>query len=162
MLRYSILLAVLLVSLAQTLPFADNSAGNNHSVDPTNNEGSLPKNVRPHAYRIKLEPNLIVNNFTFAGESQIDITVDESTETIVLHATDLKFETKFTRLISKNGLTPVRPTIASTTDNGLYTLTFKKAIAAGDYTLHLKYSGELKEAPMGFYRVKRENDEVIR
>jgi len=48
----------------------------------------LPASVRPHAYRLVLTPDL--PGATFAGDVEIDVTIEEPTASITLNAADLE------------------------------------------------------------------------
>ena len=50
----------------------------------------LPTNVRPSAYDLTLQPDL--ENFTFRGEVDIDLTVREATNEIVMNADEIEIQ----------------------------------------------------------------------
>ncbi|MCH8940542.1 MAG: M1 family peptidase, partial [Chloroflexi bacterium] len=115
---------------------------------PTSNAVLLPSNVQPASYAIHLTPDLVA--FTFTGEESVSIEVLESTDTIVLNASELQ--------VSQATLTPASG--AATTASGItmdadeetLTLTFPSALPAGKGTLHIVFTGELNDKLTGFYR----------
>ena len=111
----------------------------------------LPTAVRPHAYRLVLTPDL--PGATFAGDVEIDVTVERPTASITLNAADL--EIGFAEL---NDGDPDRGYALAPTDITLdaeeerATLTFAEPLAVGPATLHLAFTGILNDKLHGFYR----------
>ncbi len=111
----------------------------------------LPTSVRPHAYRLLLVPDLV--GATFSGDVEIDVSIEEETNRVVLNAAEL--EVTFAEL---NDSDPDRgyalaPTgIALDADEEQVTLTFAEQLATGPATLHLTFTGILNDKLHGFYR----------
>ena len=147
---------VLLVTVAGATPIRNSGDG---SKDPEKPSYYLPKNVKPTNYNIKLIPHIIVDNFTFEGESVIDITVIESfTHQIILHAKDLNFDKNFTSLTNAKNIT-VKPVTTELNDEiEVVIFHFNDSITHGRYKLHLKYIGVLNNKLTGFYRSSYRND----
>ena len=117
------------------------------------------KNVKPIHYKIRLEPNIVKDNFTFTGESNILIeNAEEFLTTIVLHAKNLTIIGKITLLMENgtNTFQTVTPTLDSKTD--FLTLTLMIGIVPGKYILNLHYTGLLHDDMNGFYRSSYKND----
>lgn len=74
-------------------PAVDRSPGANHDASaisdlvPPRSEKRLPRHVSPISYRLELR--IDPESTTFAGRSEIDVTVHKDTYFIVLHATSL-------------------------------------------------------------------------
>jgi puromycin-sensitive aminopeptidase len=115
---------------------------------PTSNAVLLPSNVQPTSYAIHLTPDLVA--FTFAGKESVAIDVLESTDTIVLNASELQVsEATFT---DASGAATTASGIAMDADEETLTLTFPSTISAGKGTLHIVFTGELNDRLTGFYR----------
>jgi len=115
---------------------------------PTSNAVLLPSNVQPASYAIHLTPDLVA--FTFTGEESVTIEVLESTNTIVMNASELQVsEATFT---PANGPATAASDIAMDTDKETLTLTFPSALSAGEGTLHIVFTGEMNDRLTGFYR----------
>lgn len=165
MLWRSIPSVVLLVTLGLASPLKKSSVENGSaraiSSDSKENEYTLPTNVEPISYVIKLEPHLDGKDFTFDGEVNFRFTLHNFTamKTIVLHAVDLEIERKFTSLVSIDGRTTLKPTRQSVdTVKERLTIEFADPIETDTYILNLRYTGKLKEDPKGFYRIRRQID----
>jgi puromycin-sensitive aminopeptidase len=111
----------------------------------------LPTTVRPHAYRLVLTPDLAAA--TFAGDVEIDVTVESPTPSITLNAAEL--EITFAELNDSDpdagwALSPAD--IALDPDEERVTLTFAEPLRPGPATLHLAFTGILNDKLHGFYR----------
>ncbi len=114
-------------------------------------EYRLPTTVRPHAYRLVLTPDLPAA--TFAGDVEIDVTVESPTATVTLNAAEL--EITFAELNDANpdaGYALVPTDIALDAAEERATLTFAEPLAPGPATLHLGFTGILNDKLHGFYR----------
>ncbi|HEV3132708.1 MAG TPA: M1 family metallopeptidase [Acidimicrobiales bacterium] len=126
--------------------------------DPTGTHGPdgttayrLPTSVRPHAYRLVLTPDLPAA--TFAGDIEIDVTVEAPTPSITLNAAEL--EITFAELNDGNpdGGYALAPTAVDLDpDEERATLTFSEPLMPGPATLHLAFTGILNDKLHGFYR----------
>ena len=108
----------------------------------------LPTNVRPSAYDLTLQPDL--EAFTFRGEVDIDITIREATNEIVMNADEIEIqEARLTRADGSN----VEPCcIDFDKEEETVTLGFDEELSVGEARLHLKFTGELNDKLRGFYR----------
>ena len=115
---------------------------------PTSNAVLLPSNVQPASYAIHLTPDLVA--FTFTGEESVAIEVLESTDTIVLNASELQVSEA--TLTPASGAAKTASGIAMDADEETLTLTFPDAISPGKGTLNIVFTGELNDRLTGFYR----------
>jgi puromycin-sensitive aminopeptidase len=109
---------------------------------------TLPSNVKPIGYRLTLEPDL--ETFTFKGEETIELEVAEATSSVTLNAIELDIQA--CRMTSGNGdpITPRATTFDETAETA--TFEFEADIPAGRARLELKFTGELNDRLLGFYR----------
>jgi puromycin-sensitive aminopeptidase len=120
----------------------------------------LPTGVRPHAYRLVLTPDL--GAATFVGDVEIDVTVEEPTDSITLNAAELAIT--FAELNDGNpdGGYALAPTaITLDDDEERATLTFAEPVPAGPATLHLSFTGILNDKLHGFYRSTFTDEEGV-
>ena len=113
----------------------------------------LPTNTIPYHYTICIEPDMSDENFTWTGESSIDINIVEATTNVTMHAyANLLINEDFTELINANGIT-IKP-IEHIRDDELefLRLRFEHEIPIGNYTIKLKYEGEDTRDIVGFYK----------
>jgi puromycin-sensitive aminopeptidase len=106
----------------------------------------LPKNVKPHRYELRLEPDL--KAFTFNGDETVAITVVESTREIVLNALELEIDAASVERGGKS----TSATIRMQPEKERAHLTFPQALAPGDYNLKIVFRGILNDKLHGFYR----------
>ncbi len=128
---------------AQTID--DNSAANGSPAY------RLPTSIRPRAYRLVLTPDL--KAATFAGDVEIDLTVEEPTPSITLNAAEL--EITFAELNegdADRGYALAPTDIALDPEEERATLTFAEPLMPGPATLHLAFTGILNDKLHGFYR----------
>ncbi|XP_011060916.1 PREDICTED: aminopeptidase M1-like [Acromyrmex echinatior] len=90
--------------------------------------------------------NLEEDNFTFHGESNIEIEIRyASLNNISLHSKELELNEMATTLINVNG-TVYKPTEHSHDNKtDILTLNFKNALSPGFYTLNMKFAGIINE-----------------
>jgi puromycin-sensitive aminopeptidase len=106
----------------------------------------LPKTVTPRRYEIRLTPDL--SDFTFRGEVNIAVVVNEATDDVVLNALELEID-KVTAerggkaLSAKAELDPAKERAH---------LRFTEKLSAGDWTLKIVFRGILNDKLHGFYR----------
>ncbi len=108
----------------------------------------LPTTVRPEKYILSLRPHL--DEFTFEGEEEVEITVEEEVSEIVLNAAELEITSA--ELMSLDGVViPARNIeLDETTERA--TLTFERPLSKGHATLTLRFKGVLNDRLRGFYR----------
>ncbi len=111
----------------------------------------LPTTVRPHAYRLVLTPDLAAA--TFAGDVEIDVTVESPTPSITLNAAELVVTFAELNDSDPDAGYALAPTdIAHDPDEERVTLTFAESLRPGPATLHLAFTGILNDKLHGFYR----------
>ena len=109
----------------------------------------LPKAVKPTNYRLRLQPDL--KKFSFAGSSEIEVSVLESTNKIVLNSADLTIhQVAFKSESGKNLAASVLLNEADETAE----FTFPEVLPTGNGVLEIKYDGILNDKLKGFYRSK--------
>jgi len=108
----------------------------------------LPAGVTPDHYRIDITPNAAQRTFT--GIVDIDLTVHQPTERILLNSADL--------VIDKASLAgeAAPPDIAYDTKAQTASFGFGHALRAGPHTLHLEYHGQIFEHASGFFSLDYE------
>jgi aminopeptidase N len=106
--------------------------------------GKLPKDVRPTAYAIRIEPDL--EKLTFTGSETITLRFDQPQKTLVLNAIELE-------IISAaiDGIALPRKGITLNANEQLLTLSLPNEIAAGEHQLSLSFSGKINSQGQGFY-----------
>ena len=114
----------------------------------------LPTSVLPRKYRITLKPDL--TNFTFDGNESVDVSVVEATPEIVLNAVELDIASAS---LQQNGASTAADSITFDEARQTVTLGFPNAIAAGDATLDISFTGILNDRLHGFYRSEYTNPE---
>lgn len=115
----------------------------------------LPANVKPHHYKLDLEP--LFDSFKFNGDVAIQLSVEEESNFVSLNT--LELELLDTTLQLPSGAT-VKP-IGTTTndDDQSTTFEFAETFKEGDkLTLNIKFIGELNDKMAGFYRSTYEQD----
>ncbi|XP_043288509.1 aminopeptidase N-like [Venturia canescens] len=111
------------------------------------------QHVLPRRYTIRIEPNIVPNDFTFNGEIEIEIDVLEDTSLIVLHAAELRIDEYATKLRYLGGPevnVVIRP--AYDPDTNFYVLLLNGCLIRGHYVLEMKYQGILRDDFRGFFR----------
>ncbi len=114
----------------------------------------LPGTSRPHAYDLRLAPDL--DHGTFTGDERIEITVVAPSATLVLNAIELEIGAATLHdgwaSDSPLGTEETALDIALDTELEMATLTAPHTLAPGKYTLVLAFSGSLNDKLCGFYR----------
>nr|XP_012230688.1 PREDICTED: aminopeptidase N-like [Linepithema humile] len=140
----------LLFVTSQSVHHEDNEVVEEYQENPYR----LPKHVVPTHYNIKLIPHIVEGNFTFNGETSIDIEVHKMTNSIALHTVLLTIDESLTRLTGGNG-NAVDNYIPRQHDynneTNILTIQFEELLYPGTYTLYLKYVGVLIDYN-GFYK----------
>jgi puromycin-sensitive aminopeptidase len=109
----------------------------------------LPRNVLPRHYSLVLSPDL--GQATFDGEAAIELQVTETTSEIVLNATEL--EISEVRL-ARDGGKSLSPSVSYLPEEEQASIQLSEPVEAGNWTLHLRFSGKLNDLLHGFYRSK--------
>ncbi len=104
--------------------------------------GRLPKNVRPKAYRIRIEPN--VEHATFVGSVEIEVEAREAVRSFTLNSLGLTIRSA---TLDKDAVLS-----AGTDDTKQFlTLTPRGEVTAGAHTLQIAFSGTMTEQPQGLF-----------
>lgn len=114
---------------------------------PESQAVTLPTNVVPRKYQLKLQPDL--EKFAFQGEETIDIEVAQATSEIVLNSAEI--EVQSAALVRDNGESAATG-ISYDKDRETVTLTFGSPISVGSAQLKVLFTGELNDKLRGFYR----------
>ena len=125
------------------------------TTDETATDGTpdyrLPTSVRPHAYRLVLSPDLPAA--TFAGDVEIDITVERPVTSITLNAAELEITSaELNDGDPDRGYALAPSSIDLDPTEERVTLVFAGTIDPGPATLHLSFTGILNDKLHGFYR----------
>jgi aminopeptidase N len=115
----------------------------------------LPKNIRPLAYRIELEPNLdqlgLANDkqdADFKGKVEVDVEVLRPADAIVLNAAlDLTFQS-----IALDGVPlPLDSALRAEAKPDTVTIRLTRRLETGMHRLAIVYSGKVSRLPQGIY-----------
>ncbi len=107
----------------------------------------LPKNIKPLHYQIELKPD--IENFTFAGNETIDVSISESSSNITLNSLDIDIQSAS---ITVGGSVLKTETITYNKESETCTLAFAQEIPIGNGEIHIAFSGILNDKLRGFYR----------
>ncbi len=121
----------------------------------------LPDNVRPIHYDLTLTPNF--DDFTFAGEVDITVSMEPGTSEIVLNCSEIEIHTASVSWTDNNGEHEHTATgIAYDADTERATISIASAPGddlVGDQHLRMTFTGELNDKLRGFYRSQYANPE---
>jgi aminopeptidase N len=108
----------------------------------------LPSSVTPDHYRIAIVPD--IKGLTFAGTVEIDVTVHELTDTIVLNSADIVIDSA---VLSSESATP-----KVSYDEKIETASFGfgHQLKPGAYTLKLAYHGKIYQQASGLFALDYE------
>ena len=105
----------------------------------------LPEVAVPENYKLTFTPNL--ETATFEGDETISIRILNATSEITLNAVDIDFR----EVSITSGAGRQKAKVTPETDKEMVALTVEKPLAAGDATVHIRYSGTLNDEMRGFY-----------
>lgn len=115
----------------------------------------LPRTVRPEKYVLSLRPNL--KEFTFEGDEDVEIIIEEEVSQIVLNAAELEITSA--ELMSRDGVVIPAKAIEIDESSERTTLSFERPLSKGPATLTLRFHGALNDQLRGFYRSMYETPE---
>lgn len=113
----------------------------------------LPKTILPLRYEIHLRPYLS-GDFKVEGEVKIDVTVQASTQSVILHMVDIITLNHTAKVVVTGGnkgirIVAQRYSISET----LYVAELAEELVKGNnYTFSISFLGTLSARPRGFYR----------
>ena len=116
------------------------------AVSTTANPHRLPRTVVPSRYDLTLEPDL--DAATFSGRETIAVEVTEPTAEVVLNAVEIDIDEAVATVEGERLVASV--TLDQVAERA--TLSFDRALPAGDLTLDLRFRGVLNDKLVGFYR----------
>ncbi|KAK0167884.1 hypothetical protein PV327_001739 [Microctonus hyperodae] len=115
----------------------------------------LPDNIIPTSYKIKINPDVDGEIFTFQSESEIRINVQKPTNKIILHAKNLKIAPDVNLKCSLgNSVTITSVNSVDNVTDFLEIILDQQLDKGSDCDLTLKYTGESSEYSQGLYRVR--------
>ena len=106
----------------------------------------LPKNVTPKRYEIRLTPDL--KAFTFQGEVNIAVVVNDATDDVVLNALELEID----KVSAQRGGKSVGAKAELEPAKERAHLRFAEKLSPGEWRLKLAFRGILNDKLHGFYR----------
>ncbi|XP_043485221.1 aminopeptidase N-like [Leptopilina heterotoma] len=110
----------------------------------------LPNVTIPLNYKLKFEPHLSPNNFTFHGEAEILIVLLSNTNNITLHSVDLTiFENETLLTGAENTFTPTEHIYEK--ESEFLILKFIGDLKPGIFKINFKFLGELRANFLGFF-----------
>src|SRR5580700_1495858 len=112
----------------------------------TTQDYRLPKNVTPKRYGIRLTPDL--QAFTFQGEVDIAVVVNQATDDVVLNALELEIDKVTAHRGGKSLAAKAEPEPSKERAH----LRFAEKLAPGEWTLKIAFRGILNDKLHGFYR----------
>lgn len=114
----------------------------------------LPRSVVPEHYDVELQPYIFPDNFTFRGEVQIQIRIEEATTNVSLHINDIVVDRESVELTNENGdSTPQISSVSQDPIRQFYILHLSSNLIKGQrYIVRLKFVGNLNDQLAGFYR----------
>lgn len=114
----------------------------------------LPESVFPRSYDLQLIPNLdekSENAFTFNGSVKIELAVTTKVNNITLHCRNLKIDRNDVKLY-KDEEEIKNFTLTFDSDLDFLHIDSSDLLEEGNYTLYIKYIGQLNNQLRGFYR----------
>jgi puromycin-sensitive aminopeptidase len=113
----------------------------------------LPKEVVPRRYDLTLTPD--IGNARFEGEETVTIEVREPVRTITINAAELEIQSAE---LAQDGGRKIAATVALQEETQRAVLSLPQEIAAGTWTLRLRFTGVLNDKLRGFYRSTYRNE----
>ena len=126
-------------------------------TDIAPNPHRLPSSVVPSHYRIKLEPDL--EKATFIGSVEIEVEVNNPTDTIQMNAADLAIQSA--RVVDSVGSNTEVADIFLDAEMERLTLSFDSQISPGPHTIVAEFTGVLNDQLHGFYRSTFTDDDGV-
>jgi puromycin-sensitive aminopeptidase len=111
----------------------------------------LPARVRPVRYDLAIDVDL--DNWLFRGSADIEVTLDEPTDSVTLHAAELEIPSA--RAILPDG-TQLSGSVAFNPTAETATFRFPSTLPAGAARLSIEFSGVILARLRGFYRSQKD------
>lgn len=111
----------------------------------------LPKSIRPRRYELRIDIDL--DNWTFRGSEDIEIALQEATDTITLHAADLAITSVRATLGER---APIQGSVTFNPVAETATLRFGQRLPAGTVRVALDFNGTILARLRGFYRSQKD------
>ncbi|KAL6260350.1 hypothetical protein P5V15_007881 [Pogonomyrmex californicus] len=149
-LRLLLSVGLILVTIANAA--YDSKRDSNKKIDYR-----LPNNIIPIHYDIKLTTYIEEDNFTFCGETSVNIRICSATIDISLHMHDLEINETATTLI-KNDIIykPIEHIYNNKTD--ILTLKFNEELSLDLYKLNMKFVGNISDSENSGFIIKSYTD----
>ena len=106
----------------------------------------LPKNVTPKRYDIRLTPDL--KAFTFQGEVNVAVVVNQATDDVVMNALELEID----QVTAERGGKSLAAKAEMEAAKERAHLRFAEKLSPGEWTLKIAFRGILNDKLHGFYR----------
>jgi cytosol alanyl aminopeptidase len=125
-------------------------------VPPSLPSGRLPAWASPRRYELRLE--IDPGAAQFHGEVFIDVTLEQGTSAIVLHAADLSVERAEIVVGDKRlrAEASLRKAAGAVEELEELVLVASQPIPAGEIQIHIEYQGQVPESLRGIYRVEED------
>ena len=107
----------------------------------------LPRSARPTHYTIEVAPD--ATTLTFTGKSAVDLELYEATNTLTLHALDLKISRAV--LVPQGGGAPIALDVRLDPDKQLARFVASHRLAPGLYRLETDYTGTINTQANGLF-----------
>lgn len=121
----------------------------------------LPNNVQPNSYDLTLWMPRTWNNFTYEGQVLIDLSIIKNSNSITLNVDDLIIHKVNTTLLNseKNRMNILSQIIDK--EKQFFIIQFTNDLEIGNYSLYLRFNGEIRDDIFGFYRsTYKDGDEI--
>lgn len=119
-------------------------------------EYRLPGHAYPVHYELTLEPNF--NDFSFAGQTSIELVITAEANNITLHAYNLTVSAEAVTFGNSSTEVAVDSVDYDETYQFLI-ITFNRSVEVGSYVLNISYEGYLNSNNRGFYKGNYEDSE---
>ncbi|MFZ1805180.1 MAG: M1 family metallopeptidase, partial [Nitrospira sp.] len=116
-------------------------------ISGSNDPYRLPRHVIPIRYDLRLEPDLTTGRFL--GHTTILITVQATTQTILLNAVDLMLQSAAVKRPNRQSF---KASIELEQKTQRVRLSFQEPLDPGEWTLTISFEGTLNDQLRGFYR----------
>ena len=116
----------------------------------TDRDFRLPKDVLPTRYELRIEVDL--EQWRFAANERIDISVQRPTADVVLHALDLDIRSAHAVV----GAQSLPATLSYNTEAETVCLRFPQPLPSGPARLEIEFQGVILERLRGFYRSQKD------